>query len=247
MLLTIDVGNSNTVFLIYDGSTHVFEDRMISKKSDALQYYKDAMHRINNEIDEIIISCVVPGVINDIAQACLDVFGFEAKILSGATIKDLVINLDNPLEIGADFIATSIGASYKYGAPVIIADIGSATKLTYTSEKGVFDGGLILPGLGTSLKALTQFIPHLPEVPLILPKKVIGQSTIGAIQSGVMYGLIAQIEGLAHRMEIESGKECVKILTGGYASLIKDGLPNFIHDPSLLNDGLQIISKEGLL
>lgn len=247
MLLTIDVGNSNTVLIIYDEDTVVFEKRLITIKKDFGSYYKDNLVGLKHAIDAIIISCVVPVVLDVITESCLDAFSIEPSILSGESIQGLEIFLDNPLEIGADFIATSIGASTKYDAPLIVADIGSATKLTLTETGRRFMGGVILPGLGTSVRSLTEFIPHLPEVGLQVPEKVVGDSTIGAIQAGIMYGLIAQIEGIAERMERERGIKCVKILTGGYARLIKDYLPDFIYDDTLLNDGLHTIYKERLL
>lgn len=247
MLLTIDVGNSNTVFVVYGEGNQIYTTRMITKKEDSLEYYKKALSAVEQTISAVVLSSVVPSITAEVEQAVLEVLNIKSDVFNGDTIKNFTINLDNPAEIGSDFIATSIGASDKYQAPVIIADIGSATKLTLTSEFMVFDGGVILPGLGTSLKALTSFIPHLPKVPLEVPDEVIGHSTIGAIQSGVMFGLIAQIEGIAKRMEEEFGQPCVKILTGGYSALIHDQLPDFIYDPSLLNDGLRVIHEKGLL
>lgn len=247
MLLTIDVGNSNTVFVVYKDNDEIYSDRMITKKQDSVSYYKQALNRIDLPIEDVVLSSVVPGITQEVNRAVFEVFEVVSKVLSGATIKDFKINLEVPLEIGADFIATSIGASAKYDAPIIIADIGSATKLTLTSAPMVFDGGVILPGLGTSLNALTSFIPHLPKVPLVVPDRVVGNSTIGAIQSGVMYGLIAQIEGISDRMEKEHGKPCIKILTGGYGELIHSHLPGFIYEPSLLSEGLKMIHQKGLL
>lgn len=247
MLLTIDVGNSNTVFIVYEDDQEIYSSRMITKKRDSVSYYEQALEDITFRIENVVLSSVVPGITQEVQKAVLNVLHLEAKVLSGSTIKNFKINLESPLEIGADFIATSIGASAKYQAPIIIADIGSATKLTLTSQDMVFDGGVILPGLGTSLKALTSFIPHLPEVPLVVPEHVVGTSTIGAIQSGVMYGLISQIEGISRRIESEYGTPCIKILTGGYGELIHSYLPDFIYEPSLLNEGLKMIHQRGLL
>lgn len=247
MLLTIDVGNSNTVFIVYEDDQEIYSSRMITKKRDSVSYYEQALEDITFRIENVVLSSVVPGITQEVQKAVLNVLHLEAKVLSGSTIKNFKINLESPLEIGADFIATSIGASAKYQAPIIIADIGSATKLTLTSQDMVFDGGVILPGLGTSLKALTSFIPHLPEVPLVVPEHVVGTNTIGAIQSGVMYGLISQIEGISRRMESEYGAPCIKILTGGYGELIHSYLPDFIYEPSLLNEGLKMIHQRGLL
>lgn len=248
MLLTIDVGNSNTVFIVYDeNEDHLFESRIITVKSDFNDYYKKNLKQIQCPVDAIVISCVVPAVLDTIVGACKEIYSIEPLVVSGETIQSLDIELENPLEIGADFIATSIGAITKYKAPVIVADIGSATKLTFTHTDRRFMGGVILPGLATSVRGLTEFIPHLPEVALSVPNQVVGNSTEGAIQAGILYGLIAQVEGIAKRMEVEKGVTCQKILTGGYAPLIASYLPDFIYDENLLNDGLRTIYREGLL
>lgn len=247
MLLTIDVGNSNTVFVIYDGDTIVSEKRLITLKKDFSDYYTSNLRDLDYTFDGVIVSCVVPVVLEAIVAACESSLGIIPSVVSASNMKNFEILLENPEEIGADFIATSIGALAKYNAPVIVADIGSATKLTLTDVDHRFAGGVILPGLGTSVKGLTEFIPHLPEVGLVVPEHVVGTSTISAIQSGIMYGLIAQIEGIANRMEKEKGISCVKVLTGGYARLIKAYLPEFIYDDTLLNDGLQTMYKERLL
>ena len=174
-------------------------------------------------------------------------FNCDVFVVNSKTVPSLNILLENPMEIGSDFIATSMGAMAKYDMPFIVADVGSATKLTYTDEEGSFLGGAILPGLGVSLKALHEFIPHLPAIDIKMPEHAIGNSTSAAIQSGIMYGLIGQIEGISKRMESQKGKECVKIITGGYASLIKDYLDEFVYDPDLLNDGLYAIYKKECL
>ncbi|CAM3646027.1 type III pantothenate kinase [Erysipelothrix urinaevulpis] len=248
MILTIDVGNSNTVMVAYnDEGTRVYEQRIITEKNKVETYYKEMFERIEVEVEAVVVSCVVPHVHDGLMKALKSVFASVVFVVSAKTVKSLTILLEDPMDIGADFIATSMGAMEKYNKPIIVADVGSATKLTYTDEDGNFCGGAILPGLGTSVKSLHDFIPHLPMVDIKLPKNAIGNSTIDAIQSGIMYGLIGQIEGIAKRMEDERGIKCVKIVTGGYGALIENELEGFIYDPFLLNDGLYAIYKKECL
>ena len=246
MILTIDVGNSNTVLIAYDENEIVYHKRMITEKMNVKEYYT-TMFDIESKVDYVVLSCVVPAVYDALIATIKEVFHCEIFVVNSKTVPDFNIMLENPLEIGSDFIATSYGAMDKYDLPIIVADVGSATKLTYTDEEGSFRGGAILPGLGVSLKALYDFIPHLPTIEVKMPEDAIGNSTKGAIQSGIMYGLIGKIEGIAKRMENQRGQKCVKIITGGYASLIKDNLDDFIYEPNLLNDGLYAIYKKECL
>lgn len=246
MILTIDVGNSNTVVIGYDNDEIIYKKRMITEKKNVKEYY-ESMFDIKEEVQHVVLSCVVPAVFDVLIETMEEMFHCEVFVVNSETVPSLNILLENPLEIGSDFIATTMGAMDKYDLPFIVADVGSATKLTYTDETGSFRGGAILPGLGVSLKALHDFIPHLPSVDIKMPEKAIGNSTSGAIQSGIMYGLIGQIEGIAKRMESQRGKKCVKIITGGYASLIKDHLEDFVCEPNLLNDGLYAIYKKEFL
>lgn len=247
MILTIDVGNSNTVLIAYENDERVYNKRIITEKTNVADYYGALFSSLDIKVDAIILSCVVPAITDELKDIIESIFDLEVFVVNAKSVKSLNILLENPLDIGADFIATSIGAMEKYDLPIIVADVGSATKLTYTDENSSFCGGAILPGLGTSVKALHDFIPHLPITEIKMPDKAIGNSTTSAIQSGIMYGLIGQIEGIAKHMEKERNQKCVKIITGGYALLIKDYLHDFVYDPYLLNDGLYAIYKRECL
>jgi type III pantothenate kinase len=132
----------------------------------------------------------------------------------------------------------------KYHTPIIVADLGSATKLSAINAKGEFAGGIIMPGLRIAQDALNRFIPHLPQIPLVIPKSVLGIDTITAMQAGLMFSTIDSIIGIACRIENEFDQECTKILTGGLSILIKDDTNSFVYEPFLLNEGLfEIYSK----
>lgn len=247
MVITVDIGNSNTVVVAYYDDKQT-QYRFETVKENVSSYYFEKFAQMEfDSIDAILVSCVVPRIEEEITSVMSKIYDIEPLFIDANTVGDFVIHLDNPKEIGADFIATSFGAIGKYALPAIVVDVGSATKLTYVNKEGGFGGGIIVPGLGTSIDAMYQYIPHLPKVPLEIPNKVIGTGTIDAMQSGMLYGLIAQIEGLANRMELEIGMKCTKILTGGYASIIARELPDFNYDSTLLNDGLFEIYKRGVI
>ena len=236
MLLTIDIGNTNTVLIVYNEKKEmVLKQRHITKKCDCEDYYQQLFSGF--EVQDVILSCVVPAI-EETVLSILNRYYKKVINLKYGTVVDFKNNLADKEAIGADFIATSIGAFAKYKQAVIVADIGSASKLTFTNKEGDFCGGVIMPGLGTSVKALNEFIPHLPNVKLEIPSKVIGYDTESSIQSGILYGLIAQIEGLAHKMEAETNTKAIKILTGGYAPLVQDYLQEFIIEEDLVNRGL---------
>lgn len=246
MIITVDIGNSNTVIVTYDGDARGEEIRFETSKEEPTEYYMDKFSNLSLRNPEaILVSCVVPRIQETVTKVITEIFGMKPIFIDANSIRNFNIKLSNPKEIGADFIATSFGAIGKYKLPAIVADIGSATKLTVVELDGTFGGGVIVPGLGTSVEAMYQYIPHLPQVALEVPTKIIGNDTIDAIQSGILYGLIAQIEGLADKMEQEVGQPCSKILTGGYANIIADKIKGFTTDPQLLNDGLYEIYKRG--
>lgn len=239
MILTIDIGNSNTVLVGYDDTKNkVYTRRFLTFKKHTKVLLIEALRGLELNVSDVIVSCVVPRIETHVVQAIKEVFNLEPILVKGTTIDKMVINIGNQAELGADLICTSVGAASKFDLPVIVADIGSATKLTLTNAGPVYEGGIILPGLGSSLKSMTEMIPHLPTVDLELPKSAIGKNTVLAIQSGMLYGVVAQIEGIANRFEEELGVKCVRVLTGGYTVIFKHLLEDFHYEEYLVNDGL---------
>lgn len=239
MILTVDIGNSNTVFVGYDKDRNLlFEHRVLTFRNNTQELLEALLQQLNLDVESIIISCVVPSILDDVCLAFESTYGIKPIFINGSTIDGVVVNIKNPLELGADLIATFVGAYTKVKTPVIIADIGTASKITLVNEKNEYEGGIILPGMGVSLQSMVDKIPQLPKVDLILPDSVMGKGTIHAIQSGMLYGTVAQIEGLANRIEKEVGQPCTRLLTGGYTTIFKHLLPDFIYEEHLVNDGL---------
>lgn len=251
MLLTIDVGNSNLVAVVYDKNRHrVFDERIVTQKQNVIAYYEEWLIRLLaqlehlNAIEGVIFSSVVPSITEDIVSIIKDKTGLNPMIVSADLLEEFVIHLEERSHLGADFIATSYGAMADYPLPAIVADLGSATKISVLNAKGEFEGGVIVPGVGISVEALVGFIKHLPEIELKVPEKVIGKNTILAMQSGLLYGVIASVEGLADRIEDELGQPITRLLTGGYAKIVNAHMPKFVYDEFLLNNGLYEIYQK---
>lgn len=247
MILTVDVGNSNTVIIGYEDTQKKINKRILTEKKNPNVYYYNEFESLQVNPSVIVLSCVVPMITAQVESVLRSLYPCDIHVVSAKTIQNFTIKLDQPEEIGADFIATAIGASAQFQSPIIVADIGSASKISVIDSDGSFLGGVIIPGLQTSLNALVEYIPQLPEVEFDVPQSVIGTNTRDCIQSGIMYGLITQIEGLTKKMEAELGNTCTKIITGGYAALIHKNLNDFIYNPDLLNDGLLAIYQKGYL
>ncbi len=222
--LIIDVGNTNTVFSIYDEQKFIISWRIstkIERTSDEYRSWLDTM--INNEerykiiINEIIIGTVVPAVSYELKKMCLEKFNTKAKVV-GEDIKiKIKTNVSNPEEVGTDRLVNSLAAWKKYNSATIIIDFGTATTFDIIDRKGVYLGGVIAPGINLSLEALHMAAARLPRIAITKPKKVIGNSTITAMQSGVYWGYVSLIEGIINRIIIERKQKMKVIATGGMA------------------------------
>jgi len=251
MLLTIDIGNTNVVAVIYDAKkTQRFSQRFPTIKEDTRSFYSNWLR---NDILPLMgefpligycISCVVPIITEEVRSSIEEILHIQGINVSTTTVPDFVIHLTHPNELGADFIATAFGAMAKYDLPIILADLGSATKISVLNEKGEFEGGIISPGVGISIDALNRFIPHLPEIKMEVPTTVIGKDTVTSMQSGWLYGTIASVEGLADKIERELGKKCIRVLTGGYSIPLHPSFSGFAFDEFLLNEGLYEIYQK---
>lgn len=252
MILTVDVGNSNLVAVIYDlNKQRIYDERLETQKENVVNYYKQWLDQLfSKKVDRetltgVVLSSVVPAITDDLVHLLREYTSLDVYVVSASKLRDFKIHLKERDHIGADFIATSYGTMAKYPLPAIVADLGSATKISVINQHKEFKGGVIVPGIGISSDALVRFIPHLPAVDLTLPTHVIGSDTIEAMQSGVLYGAIATVEGLADKIEKELGLPVTRLITGGYAKIIYHAMPDFTYDEFLLSEGLyEIFIKE---
>ena len=248
MILTLDLGNSSLYSIVYD----LEGNKISSQRHDTLlevnkDYYAYIMKSIQEdcqcEFTKIVLSCVVPKLKEILLEVLNEQFECDILVVDTSSV-DLKIHLDNPLELGADFIASTYAALSKFEGPSIIIDMGTASKISVVDHPKVFLGGIIQPGIRQQAIILNQNIPHLPKIPLELPKKVLGHTTIECIQSGIMYGALHSLIGLAHEIEKEINKQCNIIFTGGYVNLYDTTKLNYL--PDLLNDGLYLIAASTL-
>jgi len=250
VLLTIDVGNTQTVLGLFDDQALTHHWRISTndeRTSDELALLVADLLRLRGiefhpEQLGIAVSSVVPRITASLRQMADEWFGVKAVVLEPGTRMGMPILYDNPKEVGADLIANAVGAYDIYGGPAIVVDFGTATTLDAISAKGEYLGGAIIPGIEISLDALFARAAALRRIELVEPRNVIGKNTVESMQSGAIYGFTAQVDGLATRMKKELGGTPAVIATGGLAGLIAP-LSSTIqyHEPWLTLVGLRIV------
>ncbi|MFC0300071.1 type III pantothenate kinase [Virgibacillus soli] len=230
MLFVLDVGNTNTVLGVFEQAQLKYEWRIKTdryKTEDEFGMLIKSLLEHNGltlaNITGAIISSVVPPIMFALEKMCKDYFHIEPLIVGKDTVQStLKMAYPNPMEIGADRIVNAVGAIQEYGAPLIIIDFGTATTYCYVNENKEYYGGLISPGINISMDALYRRAAKLPKIEIESPAHIIGQSTVEAMQSGVYYGSVGQVDGIVNRMKKSVQAEPKVIATGGLASLISD-------------------------
>lgn len=252
MLLVIDVGNSNIVFGVYKGKELIYDWRISTDKEKTSDEYGLTFEQIFNyhkistdEIEDIIISSVVPNLMHTLPNMSRKYFGKEPIVIGPGVKTGMNILYDNPKEVGADRIVNSVAAFEKYGGPLIVVDIGTAITFDVINRKGDYLGGVIAPGIRISSDALFMRTAKLPKVEILKPDRVIGKSTTASIQSGIVYGFIGMIDTIIEKIVEETGlhmKDFKIIGTGGFSVLIS-GESEYIQrtDKLLTLEGLRII------
>jgi type III pantothenate kinase len=256
MLLAIDVGNTNIVLGVFDGATLVQSWRLLTlreRTADEVGLVVAGLfahEKIDlSAVSAIVIGSVVPVLTPIMKSMCERYFGKQPLIVKPSSNAGMPILYKNPEEVGADRIANSIAAFETYGKsrklPLIIADLGTATTFDAVSAKGEYLGGVICPGPQIAAEALFQRAARLPRVDVRKPASVIGQTTIGAIESGLFYGYLGMVEAIIGRMTAELGGPGGKvtcIATGGLAALIVPESTLFAAtEPDITLHGLRII------
>lgn len=252
MNLCIDVGNTTINVGLFE-DTHLIDQFSlavdVAKSQDeyaALIKQQFANRNIEiNLVKNIIFSSVVPSLNIPLKEAFKSIFKHELMVIEPGIKTGLSFKVDNPLEIGNDFIADLVGAKDIYGYPCIIADLGTASKILLIDKNGYFSAALIMPGISISAENLTKRTALLPSVSLEKPKSVLAKNTVEAMNAGILYGHSDMILGLVNRIEKELGYSTKHILTGGGAIYTKEILKDsFIYDPNINLVGLNIIIKK---
>lgn len=250
MLLTIDIGNTSIVFGAYEKDELIFTARLLTDREKAAEGYTEALNDIlskkgisREDFGGAIISSVVPEVTGRVAEAVKTTLGVEPIFVGEEHHGDFKIEILPVSQLGADLIAASVGAMKKYPLPCLVADLGTATKILVLDKRGVFRGCTISPGAKLSLDALTKNTSLLPEIALSKPERVIGENTVECMQSGIVYGTAAMLDGLVKRIKRELCEEKVTVvITGGYGKAISECCETeMVYDEWLLLDGLKII------
>jgi len=252
MILAIDIGNTNIVIGCVDQEKIYFIERLSTVRTKTeLEYAVDIktvldIYHINKEeIDGCMISSVVPQITNIAKLAAEKIVKKEVIVLGPGVKTGLNIKMDNPASLGADLVADAVAGIAEYPAPMIIIDMGTATTASVVDENKQYIGGMILPGVGVSLDALTSRASQLSGISIEEPKHVIGKNTIDCMKSGVLYSNAGAIDGIIDRIEEELGQKTTVIATGGLAKKIVPFCKrDIILDEDLMLKGLLIIYEK---
>ncbi|MFM7860527.1 MAG: type III pantothenate kinase [Candidatus Nanopelagicaceae bacterium] len=251
MLLTIDVGNTNTVLGTFLGEDLVHSWRVkTDPRSTADEIWLQMRALVEGiDISGLSICSTVPATLRELRTMISTYFSDTPTTIVEPGIKTGVpLLVDNPKEIGADRIVNTLAAHTLYGGPAIVVDFGTSTNLDVVSPKGEFLGGALAPGIEISVDALAQRAAQLRKVELLEPRSVIGKNTVEALQSGTIYGFAGQVDGLVARiskeLQAQYKEQPTVIATGGLAPLIfgvADTLDE--HEPDLTLIGLRLIHE----
>ena len=252
MLLAIDVGNSNIVLGVFEGTELVRSWRLQTlrdRTADELGLTVDGLFahgKIDrSRIQGIVLGSVVPPLTNTVIGMLWKYFQRKPLVVDPATNSGMPILYSNPAEVGADRIVNAIAAFEQFGGsgrPLIVCDFGTATTLDAVSGAGEYLGGAICPGVVISADALFQRAARLPRIEVRKPDTVVGRTTVGAMESGLFFGYVGMVEGLVRRMSDELGGRAFTVATGGLAEVIapETGLIEHV-DVDLTLRGLRIV------
>lgn len=252
MILALDIGNTNIVLGCIDRSRTYFIERLSTVRTKTELEYAidiknvlDIYHMKRSDLDGCIISSVVPQITNVVKLAAEKILKKEVMVLGPGIRTGINIMMDNPGQLGADLVANAAAGIAEYPVPLIIIDMGTATTVSVVDEKKNYIGGMILPGVGISLDALTARASQLSGISIEAPKKIIGKNTIDCMKSGILYSNAAAIDGIIDRIEDELGKKTTVLATGGLAKkIVACCRRKVILDEDLLIKGLLVIYEK---
>lgn len=226
MFLAIDVGNTNTVFALFDGQNLRHSWRCKTEASRSADEYAVFLKQLFDlegvawsVIDDVLISSVVPETNFCLSQLCEKYIGVKSCFVDISLVDGITVDLDQPSEIGADRLVNAVAVNKFYDLPAVVIDFGTATTFDVIDKGGVYLGGVIAPGIRLSVEALTRRAAKLPNVDIDKPEKTIGKSTQSAMQSGMYWGYIGVVDSIISRIESELLCKPYVIATGGLAPL----------------------------
>ena len=248
MLLTVDIGNTNTVLGVFEGEDLVHSWRI---KTDARATADELMLTFRGLLDGLTVSGVaacstVPAALRELRTMLTRYYADLPTVIVEPGVRTGVpLLFDNPKEVGADRVVNTLAAHHLWGGPVVIVDFGTSTNLDVVSAKGEFLGGALAPGIEISVEALAARAAQLRKVELVKPRSVIGKNTVEALQSGILYGFAGQVDGLVRRVVAELGGTATVVATGGLSALVVDHCETVdFREPDLTLIGLRLVFEK---
>jgi type III pantothenate kinase len=244
MLLAVDVGNTQTVLGLYAADELREHWRLATERTrtgDELGVLLAGMLDLE-DISGICLSSTVPTLVREWERLAERWARAEILVVGPGVRTGLPIRYDDPREVGPDRIVNSVAAKHRYGAPVIVVDFGTSTNFDVVSPDGDYVGGVLAPGIETSMEALFARAARLVTVDYVEPPSVIGKTTVGGLQSGIVYGFSGQVDGIVAAIRGELGAEAQVVATGGLAELVFPHSTTIARvDPHLTLDGLRLV------
>ena len=249
MLLAVDVGNTQTVFGLFDGERLVEHWRVATEDERTADELAALLGRLLelrelgfDAVTGVCLSSTVPGLLRAYEELAERHVGAPLLVLGPGIKTGIPVLYDDPREVGPDRIANAVAARERYGAPCIVVDFGTSTNFDAVSEAGEYVGGVLAPGIEISMDALFARAARLQKVDFTEPPAVIGKTTTSALQSGLVYGFAGQVDGIVGRMRAELGDTAPVVATGGLAELIAPHSETIGRvDPLLTLEGLRLI------
>ena len=247
MLLCIDVGNTQTVYGVFEGERL---SRSWRTKTDPQTTADELALTVRGLLDGasvtgVAICSTVPAVLRELRVMLERYYADRPAVIVGPGVRTGVpLRVDNPKEVGADRVVNSLAAYHLYGGPAVVVDFGTSTSIDVISDRGEFLGGALAPGIEISVDALASRAAQLGKVELVVPRAAIGKNTVEALQSGVVFGFAGQVDGLVERISAELGGDPAVIATGGLAPLVL-GVAETLqhHEPDLTLIGLRLVAE----
>ncbi|MGE5127129.1 MAG: type III pantothenate kinase [Betaproteobacteria bacterium] len=249
MLLTIDVGNTNTVLGVFEGGKLLVHWRLTTRREQTADEYGILVRNLFSSsgllpagIEAVALASVVPPLTPVLVALARQYLGQEPLVVGPGVKTGMPILYEPPGDVGADRIVNGVAAFAAYGGPVVVVDFGTATTFDVVTRKGEYVGGVICPGIGISADALFQRAARLPRVDVRHPGKVVGRTTVGSMQAGLYFGYAAMCEGIIARIRAELGESPRVVATGGLAETLAVEIPSIeAVDPILTLTGLRLI------
>lgn len=252
MLLAIDIGNTNITLGGYRDNILAFTARLATDSRMTSDQYAIALRDVLSlygqnpgDIEDAIISSVVPQVSSAVSRAVSQLCEIVPLMIGPGVKTGLNIKIDNPAQLGADLVVGAVGAMAEYTLPCVIIDMGTASTISVIDKDGNFRGGAIAAGVRLTLKALTENTAQLPSIDIEAPRSVIGTNTIDSMKSGLVFGTAAMLDGLLDRIEEELGETATVVATGGLSKeIIVHCHRHIIYNENLLLEGLREIYEK---